>query len=136
MIPTHEIIDYWLDIIYSEIKFTSNLPEVKKSIYVLADIKMLHILAIDGTGIFTYAVGTDFMGGTELSEVMFYIRKEYRGNLRLVKRYIDTIEDIAKKLNCNSIKIGANIGYKDQSFLKLLERWGYKHEVLSKKIKG
>jgi hypothetical protein len=42
------------------------------------------------------------------------------------------IEAIAKKEHCGSVKIGGNIGYKDQSFLTLLKRFGYVDDTVAK----
>ena len=74
------------------------------------------------------------MGGKCLAEVIFYVRKENRGNIRLIREYFKNIEKIAKQNNCTSVKIGSNIGYNDDGFIKLLKRFGYTDDTMVKYI--
>lgn len=124
--------DYWIDLIGDDLDCFSDKEEVKRIIKNLVDNDHLKILSIDNTGVFAYVIAPDFLGGRTLSEVVFYIRKEERGDLRLFKKYLKTIEDIARRENCISVKIGGNIGYKDQTFLLLLRRCGYVDDTLAK----
>jgi hypothetical protein len=85
------------------------------------------------TGLFAYAL-TDYFGKKWLNEIIFYIRPECRGDLRLVYEYIKQAERIAREERCESIKIGANIGFKDMSLLRLLKRRGYADDTVSKEL--
>lgn len=127
-------IDYWVDLIDEELNCFSNVETTKSLIKQLRDNDELKIITIDNTGIFTYVITPDFKGGRCLSEIIFYIRKEDRGSLSLVKKYLKTVEDIARREHCNSIKIGANTGYNDESFLRLLKIFGYVDDTVCKYI--
>ncbi|MFY9591750.1 MAG: hypothetical protein WAP54_07185, partial [Bacteroidales bacterium] len=61
-------------------------------------------------------------------------KPEYRGNIRLFKELVQHLEDIAKENNCSCVKIASNIGYNDDSVLKILQRWGYKVDTVTKRI--
>jgi hypothetical protein len=124
--------DYWIDLIGEELGCYTDIEDVKRCVKNLVNADLLKILSINNTGVFAYVIAPDFLGGRALSEVVFYIRKEERGNLRLFKRYLSMIEAIAKKEHCGSVKIGGNIGYKDQSFLTLLKRFGYVDDTVAK----
>lgn len=76
----------------------------------------------------------DLDGATSFIEIVFYIYPQFRGNLRLVKNYINEAERIAQNSSCNKIKVGGNIGYKDSSFLHLLKRWGYETDTVFKEL--
>jgi len=130
-----DVIDYWVDLIHKEIKLTD--PEKTRLIfYGLMDNKILEFFTWNFTGIFAYLITDDMKGGKTLAEVIFYIKPDYRGSLRLVKKYITLAEQKARDNGCDSIKIGGNIGFKDDSFLRLLKRWGYCDDTVSKQIKG
>ena len=100
----------------------------------LKDNGLLQFFTIDDTGIFAYLITEDFRGDKVLSELMVYIRKEYRGKISLVLQYIKKAESIARDNECSVIKIGGNIGYKDQKFLNLLKRLGYIDDTVAKYI--
>lgn len=126
------LIDYWIDLIGEDLDCFSDISNVRGLIKEMRDRDKLKILSIEDTGVFAYVIAPDFLGGRCLSEIIFYIRKEKRGNIRLVKRYITMIEELAKRNHCNSVKIGANTGYNDQGFLMLLKRWGYVEDTVCK----
>ena len=129
-----DVVDYWVDVIQEDLGTFSDSSEVAFSVKQLRDSGLLKYFTIDETGIFAYIVTNDFLGSKSLSELMFYIRPHHRGDLRLVKRYIKRVEQIALDNCCKCVKIGANIKYKDQSFIKLLKRWGYQDDTVSKHV--
>jgi len=130
---TVEDVNYWLDLVEKEIGMR-DIDATKRFLQKLIDANIMYCLFIEDTGIFAYIISEDFDGTTSLVESLFYIHPKHRGSIKLVKKYINKIEEIAKENNCNTIKIGANMKYKDSSFLKLLQRWGYAVEVCSKDV--
>lgn len=126
------VIDYWLTEIYNELK-TIDLEKAKSQVRLIKD--MLEYFTIDDTGIFAYLIVPDMKGNLMLGEMLFYIRKEHRGSLKLFKRYLDEAERIAVEKKCVSVKIGANMGYKDQKFIRVLQMFGYEVDAVTKEIK-
>jgi hypothetical protein len=128
----------WYDIIAAE------FPNIgKKETYInlyatdAIDFFVIHSAGKE-TGMFLYTLNDTF-GRKYFVEILFYIKPEYRGSLRLVKKYIDRAEALARELGCERINIGANIRgsqdrYKDFSLLKLLKRWGYVDDTLTKEL--
>ena len=133
IIERHHI-DYWVDLCAEEFGTYGDIDRLKKMLYTMADQQILLAFDGDGTGLFCYIISDDFKGNDIFSEVLFIIRKENRGSLKLVKQYINKAEELARENNCLSIKIGGNIGYKDDGFIKLLKRWGYVDDTVSKKV--
>ncbi len=133
MIATKDDVNYWLDLVNAEIGMR-DVNFTKQYLDKFVEIGMLSILKIRDTGVFAYIVTNDFDGTKVLIEFLFYLLPEHRGSIGLVKEYILEIEQIARENYCNTIKIGANMRYKDSSFMKLLQRWGYAIEVASKDI--
>lgn len=131
-----KIIEYWINTIQEDLGSFSDLDKIKKQIYQLNDAKLLKYFELEDVGVFAYLIVDDFTGGKALSELMFYIKPEYRGNIKLVKRFIAEAEKLALDNQCNCVKIGANIGYKDSSFIKMLRRWGYEDDTVSKTLRG
>ena len=81
-----------------------------------------------------YCISDDMLGGMAVCELFMYIKPEYRGNIRLFKELVQHLEDIAKENNCSCVKIASNIGYNDDSVLKILQRWGYKVDTVTKRV--
>jgi len=127
-----ELIEYWIDLIDEDLGCFTDKASVLQLIYQLRDADMLNVVSIKNTGIFAFSYVPDFRGGKCLAELVFYIRKENRGDVRLVKKYLQRVEEMADRKHCNSVRIGGNIGYKDDSFLRLLNRWGYKADTVVK----
>ena len=132
IIVTAEILDCWFELIDKDLGTFTNSENLRTMLDNLVRLKMLKCFTIEDTGIFAYLISGDFMGGKTLSEILIYIRPEYRGSLKLLRQYINTAEQIAVSNGCNSIKIGANIKFKDSSFIKLLKRWGYEDDTVAK----
>ena len=120
--------------IQADLGTLTDTDRVKHIVHTLDDQGLLRHFSIDDTGIFAYIISDDFLGGSCLAEIVSYIKPENRGSIKLVLRYLQKVEDIAKENHCSSEKIGGNIGYKDQSFLKLLRRLGYVDDTLAKHI--
>lgn len=131
MLVKKKVIDYWIILVHQDIGL-ADVDSVKDTFCNLANNQMLEYFCIDDTGIFAYLFADDFAGNKIMSELLFYIKPAYRGSLKLVREYINKAENIAKENSCNSIKIGGNIGYKDDKFIRLLKRWGYTDDTLSK----
>jgi len=127
-----EDIQYWLELISSDLGTLKNIDGVRETLKQLRDSDKLEALSIEGTGVFAYIITDDFLGGKSLAEIVFYIKPEFRGNLKLVLEYIKTVEEMAVIHDCVSVKIGGNIGYKDKSFIKLLKRHGYIDDTVVK----
>lgn len=122
------VVDHWFDMIAKE--FDVGPVEFYYNLYSSGH---LQFFCIEQTGIFAYMIH-DMCGKKVLSELVMYIKPCYRGNLKLVKKYILRAESIAKESACSEIMIGGNIGYKDALFLTLLKRWGYADHTVSKRI--
>jgi len=82
-----------------------------------------------------YAPTKEINGERTLIELFFYIPKEKRGNIRAVLNGIKRFEEAAKEKDCDVLKVGANYGLKNDKFVKLLLRQGYKTDTLRKEIK-
>lgn len=128
-IDYEDVVNYWYDMVSKEFP---NIGD-KEVFYNLYKKGVLKFFCIDLTGIFAYIVN-DFAGTKGFCEVLFYIMPKFRGNLRLVRKYITKAEHLAKENGCGKILIGANIGNKDTTFIKLLKRWGYTDNVVAKEI--
>lgn len=126
-----DVITYWLTEVHKEFG-TINLEESIKQATAVCHV--LETFSIEDTGIFAYVVGPDMKGRSIIAEVLFYIRPEYRGSIKLFKKYLDEIEKIAIEKKCVSVKIGANMGYKDPHFIKVLQRFGYQVDAVTKDI--
>ncbi|GBR72819.1 hypothetical protein NO1_0283 [Candidatus Termititenax aidoneus] len=128
-----EFVDRWYSLVSREFKIIS-LPRFY-DIYKQNNISAF-CLEKNGeeTGVFAYSFQQDLTGKIIFSEMLVYIKPEYRGDIRLLRKYIDTAESIARDTGCDSLNIGANIGYKDQTWLKILKRWGYQDRSLVKSL--
>jgi len=135
-IPPKDLINYWTKLIQEDLGTFTDMSRVRELCHALHEAKQLKYFLIEDTGIFAYMIVDDFKGGKALAELIFYIKPQYRGNLRLVKRYIKRAEKIAIDKCCKCVKIGANIDYKDSSLIKLLKRWGYVDDTVSKSLRG
>jgi len=75
-------------------------------------------------GCIGYSAFKDFDCKKRLNVLILYCKPEYRG--KYFYYMLRRIEEIAKDNGCESIVMGASIsGYKEQSFNKALERFGY-----------
>jgi len=133
---TKDPVIYWVKQVAKDLGTITDVDRVLSLVANLRDQGLLKWVSIKNTGVFAYVITDDFLGSDCLSEIVFYIKPEFRGDIKLVLRYIRTVEEIAKRKGCKSIKIGGNIGYKDQSFIKLLKRLGYVDDTVSKYLGG
>jgi len=129
---TKDPVIYWVKQVAKDLGTITDVDRVLSLVANLRDQGLLKWVSIKNTGVFAYVITDDYLGGLCLSEVVFYIKPEFRGNLRLVLRYLKTIEDIARQHSCVSVKMGATIGYKNQSFINLLKRRGYVVDTVAK----
>jgi len=130
------LIEHWASMIQKELGSFADPQRAKELMFILEEKDKLRYFEIADSGVFAYMIADDMKGNLCLTEIMFYIKPERRGSIKLVKKYIDTAEKIALANGCKCVKIGANIGYKDQSLIKLLRRWGYQDDTVSKDIGG
>ena len=126
-----DAIDYWICQIDKDIGL-KNFEQSKRLFYNIKD--YAHFFTVELTGIFAFMINDTLSGDKVLSELIFYIYPSYRGNLKLVRKYINKAERIARENSCTKIAIGANIGFKDDSFYKLLNRWGYRNDTAVKEL--
>lgn len=131
---TEDVIGYWVDLINDELKIFKDKRSTKAQLKELKEKGLLNIVSIDNTGVFAYLIVEDIKGMRIFSEMIFYIKPEFRGSLSLVKKYIEKAEGIALENSCKRIVIGGNVGYKDKAYLKLLKRWGYIDSAVTKII--
>lgn len=135
-IPPEDLPRYWVDTIQEDLNCFADKESVFNIINTLYQEDKLNYFSMEDTGIFAYSIVNDFTGRKALVEVMFYLYPEYRGSIKLVKKYVEKAEEIALHESCDTIRIGANIRYKDASLLKLLMRWDYCADTVSKKLRG
>lgn len=124
-------VNYWLDIAHAEIGLR-DVEYTKRYCGQFVGMQMLQHITIQDTGVLFFMIIDDWDGTKSLLESLFYIRPEDRGDFWMVRAYIKQVEVIAKANNCKTVRIGANIRYKDQSFMKMLNRFGYLNEVAVK----
>lgn len=120
-----EKVDYWLGLLDIDNK------ESIRDLFIRAE-NVIKIVDND-KGVIAYTIAPDFKGGLALIEIFFFLKPEYR-TLSNANELLALIEHIAYTNKCNSIKMGSNFGYKDDSFIKYLRRKGYKDDTLSKEI--
>lgn len=128
-----EFVDRWYSLVSREFRIIS-----LQRFYDIYKQNNIHAFCIekygDETGVFAYSFQIDMTGKIIFSEMLVYIKPEYRGDMRLLRKYINTAENIAREAGCDCLNIGANIGYKDQTWLKILKRWGYSDRSLVKNL--
>lgn len=131
-----EQIDYWVNIAQNDLhcfpddEAKNQTAEIFKN---LARQGILKYYILDNNkGLMVYCVTPDFKGGLSLNELFMYIKPEFRGDVRLFKKLINHLEAQSVINNCASVRIASNIGYNDQTVLKILQRWGYSVDVVVK----
>lgn len=135
VVNVQEQIDFWINLADAELGCFADKEKVRALFNQLNNVGLLrwYILPED-KGVVVYLIGDNFRGNDCVSELFMYVRKEFRGDIRLFKKLVQVMEDAAKENNCVSVKIGSNIGYNDDSVLRILQRWGYKTDVVIKEI--
>lgn len=130
-----ETIEYWMEEADKELNCFGDKTKVFELFKQVTDLGIARWMELpDRKGIVACTVSDDFRGRLCVSELFMFIKKEHRGNLRLFKKLIDFMEQIARDNNCVSVKIGSNIGYNDDSVIKCLQRFGYKTDTVIKEI--
>jgi len=95
---------------------------------------LLGVKEIDGKCLILYMVAPELNQEVSLTELLIYVIKEHRGDYRLLTKVKKFFETTAVECNCDCIKIGANFGFRDDSFGKLLTRWGYTPDIYRKEV--
>lgn len=133
-------ISYWTDLIQNDLKIydTEEKKERVKGYfcYFAREGTLKYHFLEDKKGLIVYTIAPDYRGNLTLQEMLMYIKPEYRGSIRLFKELICHIEQAAKENNCDSVRIGANILFKDEKILKALQHLGYKTDTVVKYIGG
>ncbi len=129
-------IQYWLALASTELGTFSNAFSVGELFNKIDNADMLLGYELEGDkGVIAYTISDDMLGGIAVCELFMYIKPEHRGNIRLFKELVKHLEDVAEENKCSCVKIASNIGYNDDSVLKILQRWGYKTDTVAKRIK-
>ena len=133
---TIEKFNYWLELTKQELDCFVDVERVKLIMSAFINSNQLRYYELpEQKGIIAYVISDDFRGRDCVGEIFMYIKPEYRGDIRLFKKLINHLEEVAKENNCHSVKVASNIGYNDVSVLKVLERWGYRTDAVIKEIK-
>jgi len=85
-------------------------------------------------GVLAYIITNEFNQERSFSELFLYVMKEHRGSFKLLNKIKSFIETEARATNCDVIKIGANFGFNDDGFKRVLERWGFVPDTYRKEI--
>lgn len=133
-----EEIDYWINTLQEDLKCyeTEEKKEtVKNLFYAIANQGLLNYFILkERKGIIAYCITPDYRGDLTLNELFLYIKSEHRGSFKLFKELINHIEKKAKENKCKTVRIGANLNYKDEKILRALNTLGYKADVVVKQI--
>jgi len=105
-----------------------------KMIQSLDEQGLLKVHEIDGKCLILYGVLPEFNQELSLTEFLIYSIREHRGDVRILTKVRKFFESEAEAYGCDCIKIGANFGYKDEAFSKILERWGYVPDIYRKEL--
>ena len=129
-------IDYWIKQLQDDLKIydTEEKKEIVKTcFYKIAEQKALkYYILPERKGIIAYCLCPDYRGELSLNELFMYIKPEFRGSIKLFKELVNHIEQAAKENNCLSIRIGANLKFKDSKILNALKHFGYKTDTVVK----
>ncbi len=129
-------IDYWVETAHNDLQcFPSDEAKesVKKLFKILNEQEQLaYYFLEDKKGVMAYCITPDFRGGLCVNELFMYIKPEYRGSIKLFKKLVNYLEQIAKEHNCSAVRIASNIGYADQKVLRVLKLFGYETDVVVK----
>jgi len=112
-----------------------NVDASWKMIQAIDKAGMLRVKEIDDKCLILYSILTELNQEKSLTELLIYTKKEYRGDIRLLHKIKIFFDKEASDEDCDCVRIGANFGYKDDSFSRLLERWGYVPDVYRKERK-
>lgn len=128
-------LNYWVDALDEDIKCFSDKERVRVFFIKALIAGLIHYYELpEQKGVVVYFISDDYLGNLCLSEVLMYIKRPYRGDVKLFKKLVEHIESEAKAKGCKTVRIGSNTGYNDQGILKVLERWGYKQDAVVKEI--
>lgn len=131
-------IKYWVETAQNDIKCFDSAEKQNIVLQLFIDIanngNLEYYILEENKGLIVYSIFPDFKGDLSLHELFMFIKSEYRGSYKLFKELINHIETVAKERGCKSIRVGANIHYKDEKILRVMQRLGYKTDVVVKYI--
>lgn len=128
-----KLVHKWLEIINDEMGCFADLEGTAKYLQPQFESGMLRVQEVaGGRGVVACYIFVDIFGQKTCSELIVYIKPEYRGNSRRFIEAVRALERLAVDEGCVNIRLGATIGYKDDSVLKAYERLGYKVSGVSK----
>ena len=130
----NNIIEYWVNEIGADLGCFKNVGQTLAMINGLNEAVNLKFYAPDNKGVVAYYIADDLCGNLFVAELIFYIKREHRGDLRLFKSLIKHVEQYAKENNIKQVRWGATIGYNNDSVIKILQRWGYRPDAVVKEI--
>lgn len=129
-------IDYWIETAQNDLHcFPSDEAlESVKSLFkaVNSQGQLKYYILDDKKGLMVYCITPDFRGGLSVNELFMYIKPEYRGSVKLFKKLVNHLEEVANETGCASVRIASNIGYDDQKVLRVLKLFGYETDVVVK----
>lgn len=131
-------IEYWIEELQNDLHCfeTEQKKEIVRNIFNQVESNGLleYYYLEDKKGLIVYCITPDYIGNLTLQELFMYIKAPYRGSLKLFKELINHVEQVAKQRKCCTVRIGANLNYKDEKILKALKLLGYKTDVVVKHI--
>lgn len=128
-------IDYWVETAQEDLHcFPDDKVDSVKELFkaINQSGQLLYYIPEDKKGIMVYCIVPDFRGGMTVNELFMYIKPEYRGSIKLFKKLVNHVEQVAKDNNCGSVRIASNIGYNDAKVLRVLQLFGYSTDVVVK----
>lgn len=130
-----EKLNFWIDLVDEDLHCFTDKEKVRVLFNAILASGILRYYELpEQQGIIVYIISDNFRGANCVSELFMYIKKEHRGNIRLFKKLVNHLEQVARENDCKSVKIASNIGYNDDSVLRCLQRFGYKTDVVTKEI--
>ena len=130
-----EVARKWAELAQAELNCYKDMEYSLNQIDILDRAGVVHYKELSGDrGIVAYVVIKDFLGDWICSELFIYVRPEHRGSIRTFKEIIEIFETAAKENCCKFVKIGSNIGYRDEKYLALLSRFGYSSDTVKNEM--
>ena len=127
-----ELIEYWVTVVDYDI----GLKDWNATVKWLGELGETLIINEypNKQGVIMFSVQTDWNGDDYIAEHLMYIKPEYRGSVSMFKKAIKAFEEAAKYYGCKYIILAADIGYRDDKFLSLFQKLGYKPESIRKNL--
>ncbi len=127
------MIQKWLNIIQEDLGCFSDVNTTLARLQASFDAGIMHLWEESGgKGLVACFIVDDWMGNRICNELVVYLKPEYRGDGVTFPQMIANLEAFAKENGCIKVNLGATIGYRDGSILKVYKRLGYKTIGVSK----